>query len=184
MRRLVPRRPPRRGRSLRAFGSDGRRSPVPRGDRGRRGHRAAVRPPNGRRACRPRRIRVDPSFARYWFGLGEFDRADLIAEAGRHLTLFRDSFPPMTRRWAPQTELTIRARLVDGAVVLTGTPDLQLGRVRRLVIDFKSGRAWPEHPEDMRFYALLPLLRTGVAPYAVATFFFVCGGGRAGAWGA
>jgi PD-(D/E)XK nuclease superfamily len=128
----------------------------------------------GERAA-SRRIQVDPSFARHWLALGELDRAELIAEAGRHLSLFRDSFPPMTRRWAPQTELTIRARLVESAVVLTGTPDLQLGRVRRLVIDFKSGRAWPEHPEDMRFYALLLLLRTGVPPYRAATFFLDSG---------
>jgi hypothetical protein len=122
-----------------------------------------------------RRVQVDPAFARYWFALGEFGRAELIAEAGRHLSLFRDSFPPMTRRWAPQTEVTIRARLVQGAVVLSGAPDLQLGRLRRLAIDFKTGRAWPEHPEDMRFYALLLLLRTGVPPYRVATFFLDSG---------
>jgi hypothetical protein len=128
----------------------------------------------GERAA-SRRVQVDPSFARYWSGLEEFDRAELIAEAGRHLSLFRDSFPPMARRWAPQTELPIRARLVQGAVVLNGTPDLQLGRSRRLVIDFKTGRAWSQHPEDMRFYALLLVLRTGVPPYRVATFFLDSG---------
>jgi hypothetical protein len=117
------------------------------------------------------RSQADASFARFWSSLDEFGRAALIAEAGRHLSLFRDSFPPLVRRWAPQTELPMRVRLIGGAVVLSGTPDLQLGRIRRLAIDFKSGRAWPEHPEDMRFYALLLLLRTGVAPYRVATFF-------------
>ena len=122
-----------------------------------------------------RRSQVDRSFGRYWSGLGEFERAELIAEAGRHLSLFRDSFPPLARRWAPQTELTIRVRLVEGAVVLSGTPDLVLGRSRRLAIDLKSGQAWPEHPEDMRFYALLLLLRTGVPPYRVATFFLDSG---------
>jgi hypothetical protein len=121
------------------------------------------------------RSQADASFARFWFSLEEFGRAALIAEAGRHLSLFRDSFPPLVRRWAPQTELPIRVRLIGGAVVLSGTPDLQLGRIRRLAIDFKSGRAWPEHPEDMRFYALLLLLRTGVAPYRVATFFLDSG---------
>jgi hypothetical protein len=122
-----------------------------------------------------RAVGGDRSFARHWSALDEFARADLVAQAGRHLSLFRDSFPPMNRRWAAQTEITIRARLVGGAVVLSGTPDLQLGRVRRLAIDFKSGRAWPEHPEDMRFYALLLLLRTGVPPYRVATFFLDSG---------
>jgi hypothetical protein len=121
------------------------------------------------------RCQADDSFGRFWSSLDDFGQAALIAEAGRHLSLFRDSFPPLVRRWAPQTELPIRARLMGGAVVLSGTPDLQLGRVRRLAIDFKSGRAWPEHPEDMRFYALLLLLRSGVAPYRVATFFLDSG---------
>jgi hypothetical protein len=71
--------------------------------------------------------------------------------------------------------LRLRALLGGGRVVLLGAPDLVLGRNRRLVIDFKSGGAWPEHPEDMRFYALLLLLRTGVAPYRVATFFLDSG---------
>lgn len=115
------------------------------------------------------------SFGSFWSGLDVFARAELTADAGRHLFLFRDSFPPLERRWAPQAELRVRSRLADGRVVLSGTPDLVLGRGRRLVLDLKSGGAWPEHPEDMRFYALLLLLRTGVPPYRVATFFLDSG---------
>jgi hypothetical protein len=69
----------------------------------------------------------------------------------------------------------VKVVLAGGRVVLSGAPDLVLGRSRKLAIDFKSGRAWPEHPEDMRFYALLLLLRSGVAPYRVATFFLDSG---------
>jgi PD-(D/E)XK nuclease superfamily len=117
----------------------------------------------------------DAAFGAYWEGLDVVDRATLVAAAGRHLVLFRDSFPPILRQWAPQSELNVRARLLKGRVVLAGTPDLVLGTRRRLVIDFKSGRAWPEHAEDMRFYALLLLLRSGIAPYRVATFFLDSG---------
>jgi PD-(D/E)XK nuclease superfamily protein len=117
----------------------------------------------------------DGSFGRFWRGLDPFARADLLSDAGRRLALFRDSFPPLLRRWAPQPELFVKAVLVRGQVVLSGAPDLVLGRNRRLAIDFKSGRAWPEHPEDMRFYALLLLLRTGVPPYRVATVFLDSG---------
>jgi hypothetical protein len=115
------------------------------------------------------------SFARFWSGLDGLDRADVVAGAGRHLALFRDSFPPLLRRWAPQPELGLKVRLAGGMVVLSGAPDLVVGRSRRLIFDFKTGRAWPEHPEDMRFYALLLLLRTGVPPYRVATFFLDSG---------
>ncbi|MGH2556702.1 MAG: PD-(D/E)XK nuclease family protein [Actinomycetota bacterium] len=117
----------------------------------------------------------DASFGRYWGRLDRFARADLMMDAGRHLALFRDSFPPLPRRWAPQPEMFVKVILAGGRVVLSGAPDLVLGRTRKLAIDFKSGRAWPEHPEDMRFYALLLLLRTGVAPYRVATFFLDSG---------
>jgi hypothetical protein len=117
----------------------------------------------------------EDSFARFWSGLDGLDRADVVSDAGRHLALFRESFPPLQRRWAPQPELGLKVHLAGGAVVLSGAPDLVLGRTRRLVFDFKTGRAWPEHPEDMRFYALLVLLRTGVPPYRVATFFLDSG---------
>ncbi len=117
----------------------------------------------------------DGSFGKHWAALDHFDRADLLADGSRHLALFRDSFPPLPRRWAPQPELFVKVVLAGGRVVLSGAPDLVLGRRRRLAIDFKSGRAWPEHPEDMRFYALLLLLRSGVPPYRVATFFLDSG---------
>ena len=48
-------------------------------------------------------------------------------------------------------------------------------RSTRLLLDLKSGGAWPEHPEDMRLYALLYTLRTGVPPLRVATFLLSCG---------
>jgi hypothetical protein len=118
---------------------------------------------------------ADRAFRRYWSDLDRFEAAELVAEAGRRLGLFRDSFPPLPRAWSPQAELRVRVRLAGGGVVLSGAPDLVIGRSRRLVVDFKSGRALPEHPEDMRFYALLLLLRTGVPPYRVATFFLDSG---------
>lgn len=121
------------------------------------------------------RLGSDAAFAGFWHGLDPFDRAEVLVDAGRRLTLFRDSFPPLRRGWAPQSEFRLRYRLAGGRVVLSGAPDLVMGRTRRLVIDLKSGGAWPEHAEDMRFYALLIALRCGVAPYRVATFFLDSG---------
>ena len=48
-------------------------------------------------------------------------------------------------------------------------------RSTRLLLDLKSGGAWPEHPEDMRLYALLYTLRFGVPPLRVATVFLSSG---------
>jgi PD-(D/E)XK nuclease superfamily protein len=117
----------------------------------------------------------EPSFGAYWRSIDPLARSDVLAEAGRRLALFRDTFPPFPRRWAAQPELRMRAELAGGRVVLSGTPDLVLGRRRRLLLDLKSGRARPGHPEELRFYALLALLRTGVAPYRIATVFLDSG---------
>ena len=118
---------------------------------------------------------TDDAFGAFWRELDPFAKAELVVESGRRLTMFRDSFPPLPRRWAPQPELLARVRLAGGRVVLSALPDLVLGCSRRLLIDFKSGRLWPDHAEDMRFYALVFLLRTGVPPYRVATFFLDSG---------
>ena len=48
-------------------------------------------------------------------------------------------------------------------------------RARRIALDLKSGRAWPEFPEDMRLYALLLTLRHGVPPFRVASVFLDSG---------
>jgi len=63
--------------------------------------------------------------------------------------------------------------------VVSGKVDLMLGRpdqrepmrATRLLIDLKTGGAYPEHAEDNRFYALVHALRFGVPPYRVASFF-------------
>jgi RecB family exonuclease len=122
-----------------------------------------------------RRREADEAFADHWAGLEDVRQAEVLAEAGRRLAWFRASFPPLIRGWAPMPEWSLRAPLAGGRVVLSGTPDLTLGRRSRLVIDFKTGRARPEYPEDLRFYALLLLLRTGAPPYRVATLFLDSG---------
>ena len=73
----------------------------------------------------------------------------------------------------------MRAELLGGSLVVSGKVDLVLGRPdtaqpmrgQRLLIDLKTGGAYPEHAEDNRAYALLHTLRFGVPPYRVASFF-------------
>ena len=119
------------------------------------------------------RLLEDPAFAAYWQELDELRRDEVLMEAAKTLELFRSTMPPLRllrRRLAPCTEWPVRVELADGALVLAGTLDLVLGRpteddptrAARLAIDLKTGRAWPEHAEDMRFYALLLALRFGV----------------------
>jgi hypothetical protein len=48
---------------------------------------------------------------------------------------------------------------------------MQPHRAQRLLIDLKTGGAYPEHAEDNRAYALVHTLRFGVPPYRVASLF-------------
>jgi hypothetical protein len=104
----------------------------------------------------------------------------------RRVTLFQGSFPPLKplrRELSPVSELRVRAELLGGDLVLSGQIDLVLGqpdrlepnRATRLVVDLKTGSAYPEFAEDMRFYALVMTLRFGVPPYRAASLFLESG---------
>jgi len=118
-----------------------------------------------------RLVEQDAGFAAYWTSLDELDRAERLAGASGSLAMFREMFPPIPRSWQPVAEQSMRTRVAEGMVVLSGRLDLVLGRRQRLLIDFKSGDARPAHIEDMRFYALLCTLAFGRPPYRVATVF-------------
>jgi PD-(D/E)XK nuclease superfamily len=123
------------------------------------------------------RLRADVEFERFWRGLGPPARDELLMEAIRTLESFRASFPPffaVRRTVAPVCEQWFEVELLSGALTLVGKVDLMLNRpapdrATRVLVDLKAGRAWAEHAEDMRLYALLHTLRCGVPPYRVAT---------------
>jgi len=132
------------------------------------------------------RLVEDAAFGEFWNRTDPIRRDELLMDAAKTLELFRSTLPPLRalrRLLAPSTEWHVRAELLGGQVVLTGTLDLVLGgsdpaepvRASRLAIDLKTGRAWPEHAEDMRFYALVLALRFGVPPYRVATLYLESG---------
>jgi PD-(D/E)XK nuclease superfamily len=125
-------------------------------------------------------------FAEFWREQSGSEQDELLMEVVRKVTLFQGSFPPLRelrREMAPITELPVKAQLLGGALTLSGKVDLVLGvpdrlepnRATRLAVDLKTGGAWPEHAEDMRFYALLMTLRFGVPPYRVASLFLDSG---------
>jgi len=122
-------------------------------------------------------------FGPFWEALGPTAQDELLMETVRGVEMFRASFPPLRplrSDLVPVTELWLEARFRAGAVVVSGCVDLVLNRPEpsrstRLLLDLKSGGAWPEHPEDMRLYALLYTLRFGVPPIRVATVFLSSG---------
>ncbi len=132
------------------------------------------------------RLEEEPRFAPFWRELDRLQQDEILMEVVRRVATFQSSFPPLRelrRELAPISELRVRAELLGGTLVLSGQVDLILGRpdqvrpnvATRLAIDLKTGRAYPEYPEDMRFYALLMTLRFGVPPYRAASLFLDSG---------
>jgi PD-(D/E)XK nuclease superfamily len=131
------------------------------------------------------RLREDRAFGAFWDGLDPLRRDETLMDGAKTLELFRSTMPPlrlMRRQLAPSTEWHVRVELLGGSLVLSGQLDLVLGApaddaggAHRLAIDLKTGRAWPEHAEDMRFYGLLLALRFGTPPYRVATLYLDSG---------
>jgi len=127
-------------------------------------------------------------FGEYWRELSAAQQDEALMEVVRRVALFHGSFPPLKplrRELSPISELRVRAELLGGDLVLSGQIDLVLGRpdrlepnrATRLVVDLKTGSAFPEFAEDMRFYALVMTLRFGVPPYRAASLFL-----ESGAW--
>src|SRR4029077_2933302 len=121
-------------------------------------------------------------FAEYWANVPAPERDDIQMEVVRRTILFEASFPPLRelrRELSPATELSVRAELLGGALVVSGKLDLLLGvpdrlepmRATRIAIDLKTGNAYPQYAEDNRLYALVLALRFGVPPFRVASFF-------------
>ena len=107
---------------------------------------------------------------------GEAQRADLRGEASALVGSFLDTFPTLRRGWRPGTEVPRRAELCGRSVVLFGRFDLTIGMpvdttAGRVIIDVKTGGFAPDHREDLRFYALIETLVTGVPPLMVATHY-------------
>ncbi len=105
-----------------------------------------------------------------------FELADLRAGVNDLVAKFLECWPPLKPRWAPRAETGIGADLCGGRVTLWGKVDLVLGRpvadqARALVVDLKTGGAYPSHLDDLRFYALVYTLRIGVPPFRVASYY-------------
>ena len=105
-----------------------------------------------------------------------FELADLRAGVNDLVAKFLECWPPLKPRWAPRAETGIGGDLCGGRVTLWGKVDLVLGRpvadqARALVVDLKTGGAYPSHLDDLRFYALVYTLRIGVPPFRVASYY-------------
>jgi PD-(D/E)XK nuclease superfamily len=116
------------------------------------------------------------SAANFVAELGGVAADGLRGAVSQHVISFRESFPNLPSTAEVRAEKPYTVRLASGRVELRGVPDLVLGRAlatqrRVLLVDLKTGSRGPHHLHDMRFYALLATLSTGIAPFRVATYY-------------
>jgi hypothetical protein len=109
--------------------------------------------------------------ADFLIGLSPGDAAQLRGYAVDLYTRFEECFPKLKPSWRPVTESSARYELFGGAIVLGTRADLTLGTAeQKVIIDVKSGGLHVSHREDLRFYALVEALRSGMAPRRLATY--------------
>jgi hypothetical protein len=128
-------------------------------------------------------LAADRRYGPFVKGMDADARDLLVADVMSGVELFRSSFPPLgpaRRLLAPLAEqwlvVTFTGGSTGGAVTALGRVDLIVGRFERtrasrVLVDLKTGGAWPEHAQDMRLYALLFTIRFGAPPLRVASFF-------------
>jgi hypothetical protein len=124
-------------------------------------------------------LRVDPRRSEiidFVHGLNGQGLADFQDELETQTAILLSRWPRLAPGWLPRTQERIAIPLVGGDVVLVGVIDLIVGapsggRASVGLIEVKSGRARIEDRDDLRFYALLETLRSGAAPFRVATFY-------------
>lgn len=120
------------------------------------------------------------SFAHHVNSSSEAENAELVAAAVDNVVRFFDMIGTVPRHWIPRVEAPTRKSFCRGSVTFAGKMDMVIGRAQgmtsgALIIDLKTGRAVPQHLDDLRFYALLEMLRTGVAPFRVASMYLDSG---------
>lgn len=125
------------------------------------------------------RLADDPSaLGTFLRSLSTVELAELRRDAVAFVTAFEECFPPLKGRWRPVVDGTSKVALGGGRVVLSGRPDLTLGRAAdggKVVIDLKTGRPTRHHVDDLRFYALVDACKVGIAPRRLATVYLDAG---------
>ena len=111
-----------------------------------------------------------------WIGaLAPAERAELRSEVDRQVEGLRHRWPTLDPAWLPRTKECLRVPSAGGAFELVARVDLAVGRrvpdqASVALVDVTSGALRSAHAADRRFHALVETLRSGVPPFAVATY--------------
>jgi hypothetical protein len=120
------------------------------------------------------------SLAEYLRTIDDGERAELRVAATDLVMKFFEMFPPLRDAWHPNAEASTAAFAGHRRIIFRGKIDLRLGtlhheRASTLILDFKTGNPSFADREDLRFYALLETLRTGVPPFRWANLYLSAG---------
>lgn len=117
-----------------------------------------------------------PGLGAWLAGLTPVERAELRAGANDIVAKFEECWPSIPAAWRPRTEVAQYLSICDDRITLAARVDLALGQARGrearvLIVDLKTGGPQPGHLDDLRYYALVHAIRTGVPPFRVATYY-------------
>jgi len=104
------------------------------------------------------------------------ERDGLRAEVLRQAEGLRQRWPALDPSWLPRTKECLRVPATAGGFELVARVDLAVGRpavdeASVALVDVTSGTPRAAHAADRRFHALVETLRSGVPPFAVATYY-------------
>jgi hypothetical protein len=103
-------------------------------------------------------------------------RVVLHREVVAHAAILMSRWPAVARGWFPRTRDRISIPLAGGRIVLAGTIDLLLGapsdgQASVCLVDVRSGERRSEHRAELHFHGLLETLRSGAAPFRLASYY-------------
>lgn len=106
--------------------------------------------------------------------------AKLRAEVRSDAQRIASDWQPVPRRWLPRTGERMTIPLAGGRVLLAATADLALGApacdlASVCLLDVQVGPPVPVHHRGRRLLALAETLRSGAAPFRVATYYSATG---------
>lgn len=118
----------------------------------------------------------DAGLAAFAARLGPDERAELADRMRAEAAIMSTRWPRIPPAWLPRTGDRMVVPLAGGRVVLAGVADLVLGappvdRSSVCLVDVRTSAPVEEHRRARTFLGLLETLRSGAAPFRVATYY-------------
>jgi len=122
----------------------------------------------------------DDEVAAFVAALPAAERHALAEEVAAQAQAIASRWPVPVAGFLGRTQERVAVPVAGGTVVLAGVLDLVFGgpagdEATVCVVEIKSGRRRIDHRADLHFYALLETLRSGAAPFRIATYYTATG---------